>query len=105
MKLIENEWRYYDLELQIPYPWYTKPALEFIEKIDLKRKEIFEFGAGDSTRWYREKGAIVKGVDNGFRWADSDGITCEMYYPAYVDHIDRFGLFDIIVIDGAQRRH
>lgn len=105
MKRIEGEWRYFDEALNMPYPWYTKPALEVIDKLILRKKRIFEYGCGLSTEWFRAKGAKVFGVDTNMEWATSESIKHEPCFPAYVDYIEKCGTycFDIVVIDGSWR--
>lgn len=84
-------------------PWYTSPCLEWLLTLDLKSKRIFEYGVGDSTLYYKYRGAEVYGVDNSYIWADignSQFITNEVNYPlAIYGHGD----FDIVVIDGICR--
>lgn len=88
-------------------PWYTSPCLEWLLTLDFRRKKIFEYGVGDSTIWYRTKGAVVDGVDNSLTWINKVGsptLRYEEYFPAYADWIDHCKeLFDIIVIDGVWR--
>lgn len=103
MKRIEGEWRYFDESLNIPYPWYTKGCLEFLETLDLKGKRVFEYGVGESTTWYLEKGAICFGVDNSIEWANYTGSKFAVFNNEYVGAIDEYGLFDIVVVDGAWR--
>lgn len=102
MKLIENEWRYYDEILDTPYPWYTKPCLEWLECQPLKNKKIWEYGAGESTKWYRKSGAIVKGVDSNRNYQPK-GIEFEVLSPDYERSILNRGPFDFIIIDGIWR--
>lgn len=104
MRLIENEWRYFDEVLNIPYPWYTKPCLEWLECISLKGKKIWEYGAGDSTKWYRTSKAIVKGVDSN-RDYQPKGIHFAILQDEYTQAISKKGPFDFIIIDGIWRDH
>lgn len=106
MKRIEGEWRYFDEALGIPYPWYTKPCLEYLEKINFFNKKVWEFGVGDSTIWYRFNGAIVYGVDNNLEWASKLGASFQYYRHGYLQSIGCFqkgNEFDIICIDGVWR--
>lgn len=105
MKRIEGEWRYFDEALGIPYPWLTSTSLKEIEQIDFKGKRIFEYGAGDSTTWFKKKGAQVWSVDNDFEWASKMDCKFASYFHEYVFEIDGAGMFDIIVVDGAWRDH
>lgn len=103
MKRIDGEWRYFDEALNMPYPWYTRPALEFLEKRILTRKRVFEYGTGDSTKWYRERGAVVYGVDNNRDYL-SEGVQFKTTESEYTKAIFSHSLpFDIVVIDGEWR--
>lgn len=104
MKRIPGEWRYFDEQANMPYPWYTRPCLEYLEIIDFSNKTIFEYGVGDSTKWFRAKGAMCYGVDNDFNWAQSPWIA---YVPDnesdYINSVYELIQLDIIVIDGLFR--
>jgi hypothetical protein len=103
MKRIPGEWRYFDEALNMPFPWYTSTSLEFLETLDLKGKRVFEYGVGESTEWYRAKGAEVFGVDIDPHWAAKVGAKFTIWNNEYVHAIDQLGLFDIVAIDGAWR--
>jgi hypothetical protein len=104
MRRIENEWRYFDEDLNIPYPWYTKGALQFLEMIPIRGKRIFEYGVGDSTEWYRRNGALCYGVDNNLEFAHSRNSYFEAFHDEYLACIENPGCeFDIVVIDGVWR--
>ncbi len=55
-------------------PWYTHPALDVIEKWDLKGKRILEWGAGLSTLWWADRvglGGVVCTIEHvgaDFTW-------------------------------------
>lgn len=89
-------------------PWYTRPCLEWLVTLDLKGKDIFEYGCGNSTLWYRSKGANVVGIDDNIEWAEKAGVyyVNNKFFPleAYVEPIsDHAKLFDIVVVDGSYR--
>lgn len=103
IELKENEWRYVDSKTKEVCPWYVKGVIEMLYKMDLRRKKIFEYGAGNSTHWFRSRGAIIEGVDSNLAFADMCRVKFEPYFPAYVDYLDNFEKFDIIIIDGDWR--
>lgn len=106
MRRITGEWRYFDDALGIPYPWYTGPALEVLNSLNLEGANIFEYGVGKSTDWYRMKGANVHGVDVLKEWADETGCQHEPHYSDYIHAIKKHGIkFDIVAIDGDFRDH
>jgi hypothetical protein len=102
---IEGEWRYFDEELKILYPWYTKPCLEWLESIDITFMTIFEYGVGNSSNWFRAKDAYaVFGVDDNKAWVRDVFTTYEYQQEAYLKSIYEMEMkFDLIVIDGAFR--
>lgn len=106
MKEIEG-WQTFDEQLEINMPWYTRPCLAWLQTIDLKGKNIFEYGVGNSTKWYKAKGAITFGVDTNEGWAEFADVDCEREEEAYIKSINHPSLldinFDIICIDGIWR--
>lgn len=103
MILIKDEWRYFDEALGIPYPWYTSQALKFIDAQDIKGMRIWEYGVGDSTAWYRARGATVEGVDNDLEWATKMGCNFAMYSNEYVGNMVIGKMYDLIAVDGVWR--
>lgn len=97
MKELEY-WRTED-EFGVVMPWYTRPCLEWLNTLDLKGKDVFEFGCGVSTLWYRSREANVKGVDSNEEWLM--GQTFAIEKEDYLNAIK--GMYDLIVIDGIHR--
>lgn len=94
-------------------PWYTYPAIEFIENKIAKNFRVFEYGSGNSTLWWSTQVAEVVSIESDEKWftylqqevpsnVKLIFIEEEKEYPAtitqYPDHY-----FDIIVIDGISR--
>lgn len=104
IELIPNEWRYRDINTGEICPWYVKSVVEMLYGMDLNGMNIFEYGVGDSTLWYRNRQANVSGVDSNPEWAQRMKVKHCDQLPAYPDTINEFDcLFDIIVIDGIFR--
>lgn len=102
--------RIMDPETGFIFPWYTSTCLEWLKTLDLKGKRVFEYGIGDSTNWYRTKGANVYGVDDNVEWTGKIGdswpprIEWDKRKYQYITMIERWGHdYDIIVIDGSYR--
>lgn len=92
-----------DPENGLIMPWYTSTCLEWLRTLDLKGKYIFEYGSGDSTKWFRARGSSVWGVDNQIEYTGGD-IQFRPYFPEYCSAILQLHwLFDIVVIDGEWR--
>jgi hypothetical protein len=94
-----------DTETWLIMPWYTSPCLEWMLTMDLKGKRVFEYGVGDSTRWYKSKGATTRGVDYDLHWAGlafSRFANDKEHYIKCSVQLD-IKDYDIIIIDGDYR--
>lgn len=98
-------WRTHD-DRGVTMPWYSRPCLEWLDKLDLHHKEVFEFGCGASSLWYLSRRADINGVDSSadwqfipvgevvYQWVETDK-------EAYVTSCHRpRGQYDLIIIDG-----
>lgn len=95
-----------------PVPWFTYPAIEFLEQFDFSRLAVFEFGAGQSTLFWKARAERVVSVESNASWyarlrdqvgADVDltlAETAAKYAGRLGDHDETY---DVIVIDGIAR--
>ena len=65
------------IELKIPIdvnedaiPLYSYPAIEYIKSLNFSNKEIFEFGAGQSTLFWSKIAKNVTSVENNQIWIE-----------------------------------
>ncbi len=94
-----------------PLPWFTYPAIDFLNQFDFKDQTIFEYGCGMSTLFWMDKNAHVFGVEDNPIWFQeisqlSKGkANIELLNEVeYVNSIKNLNLqFDLIVIDGKYR--
>lgn len=96
-----------------PVAWYTYPALAFLADRIKPEMRVFEFGSGNSTRWWAEQASMVHAVEDDRAWYDrlvasglpeSIDLRYEVDEDAYVQSIAARGLsFDVVVIDGSHR--
>jgi len=92
-------------------PWYTKPMLDVLVTWPLAEWSVFEYGAGWSTLWYASRCLNVVSVDNNAAWVDSlrkaapANVVVHHHdnQPSYINSIDAYGKFDLIIVDGAWR--
>ncbi len=49
-------------------PWLTFEAIERLGTLDLKGKNVFEYGSGGSTLFWLDKGAKVVSVEHDLEW-------------------------------------
>jgi hypothetical protein len=93
-----------------PVPWYTYPCIEFLSGLSFEGKNVWEYGCGNSTRWWAARAQSVRAVENEVDWhtlvrkmipgnASVDLVASDR--RKYVDAILANGSkFDVIVVDG-----
>jgi len=95
-----------------PTPWYTYPALEYLDGIDFRNKVIFEFGSGNSTLYWARVAKKVISVEGDLQWYQKMkmGIPKNVSYVFARNKRDYLSAlsdtkihFDVIVIDGEFR--
>jgi len=96
-----------------PLPWYTYPCIAFLEGRVKPDMRVFEYGSGQSTRWWASRVARVDSVEDDESWMTRvsedlpDNVDLR-FAPsedgAYArSALDRDTRFDVIVIDGSDR--
>lgn len=96
-----------------PIPWYTYPAIEYLSQFDYSKKKVFEFGCGNSSRFWAGRAETVTSVEDNPKFLEKwqkefveKNITIrfreegEGYYNAILEDE---ALYDVIVIDGKNR--
>jgi hypothetical protein len=97
-----------------PLPWFTYPAIEFLEERLRPDMTLFEYGGGNSTLYFAKRLKQVTTVEHNPQWfrhldeSKPDNVRlvfCELEYAgaycrAAPDQAERF---DIIVVDGRDR--
>jgi precorrin-6B methylase 2 len=95
-----------------PLPWYTYPAIEFLESLDFSRCDVFEFGAGNSSLYWAARARTVTSVEDDPRWhgrvvaraARNQTTWLRPDEAAYVAAVAQSESgYDVIVIDGNHR--
>lgn len=95
-----------------PVPWFTYGAINFLDQQQLQGLRVFEFGTGNSTLYWVRRGCEVRAVEADENWANyvrSNTVgKAEILhvgeianYPSAI--LDFDNLFDIIIVDGADR--
>jgi FkbM family methyltransferase len=96
-----------------PLPWYTYPAISFLDQVDLGGKTVFEFGAGNSSLYFARRARRVISVESDPRWyaqvAASKPANLTIHLcPQEAEYLrvlcEGEVLPDVIAIDGAWRR-
>jgi hypothetical protein len=94
-------------------PWFTYPAIEYLSQLDFSGKTVFEFGAGHSSVFWSRRAARVVSVEHDRTWHErlrarlpaSHELHLIEDPAAYPQALaQRSERFDVIVVDGIERR-
>lgn len=95
-----------------PIPWYTYPAIDYLNQLDFRKKSIFEWGSGNSSLfWSKRAESIVSIEDNEFWYQkikslkkENQKILLIIDKEEYINAITKqYIKYDIIIIDGLYR--
>lgn len=94
-----------------PIPWYTYPSIEYLNQFDYSEKRVFEYGCGNSSLYWAKRAKEVISVDDNEDWhgkifnskPDNLSVILEKNWDLYAKSLEKYGKFDIIVIDGYVR--
>lgn len=99
-----------------PIPWLSYPIIDFLEKKLNDKLTVFEYGGGNSTRYYCEKVKEVYTVESDYDWFKHLKKNCGKNVVLFYEPIEQEGKdyilkpktvnknFDIIIIDGMVRK-
>lgn len=95
-----------------PIPWYTYSAIKFIEGRLKPEFDIFEYGCGNSTRWFAKRVNSVHATEHDSKWMEKVSLklpgNAKVFHfevgDNYVESIQKLNKkFHIIVVDGMER--
>lgn len=95
-----------------PVPWFTYAATDFLQSRIPTHLRVFEWGAGGSTLWWAQRTAEVVTCEHDPDWYNEvlrvqpSNVTIilrSIKGNAYASEVLNHRLFDVIVIDGADR--
>jgi hypothetical protein len=93
-----------------PIPWYTYPAIEFLNQLDFSNSSIFEYGSGNSSKWWASRCKKLVSVESDKSWfeylqstkPDNQELILRSDPKEYIFEIkNRTCELDVIVIDGS----
>lgn len=91
-------------------PWYTYPAIEYLNGLDFSSLTVLEFGSGSSSVWWAGKAKFVLAVENNKEWFEKvRGKGNDKLDVVFADTESDYlaagsgRKFNVIVIDGAYR--
>jgi hypothetical protein len=90
-----------------PLPWYTYSFILFLKPRLKPGFVVFEYGSGNSTRWYAERVSHINAVEHDSEWIKLPSNATVIERPlgqTYVESVSGTGqLYNIIVVDGRNR--
>ena len=95
-----------------PQPWFTYPAIAYLNGRDLSQMDVFEFGAGYSTAYFSKMAKSVLSVDDNAKWigtvrqmaGDNSEVILATTKEDYLAAISKRKSYDLIVVDGMDWR-
>ena len=95
-----------------PLPWYTYPAIEYLQQFDFSKCDIFEYGSGNSSKFWAQRAQTVISVESDLKWYESGIHDLSsnqklLLMTEKTEYVNALHLndcyFDTIVIDGVYR--
>ena len=93
-------------------PWYTYPAIEFLDNLDFSQKTVLEYGSGNSSAFWAKRSKSVLSIEHDRVWFDristrlapNQSIYLRESEGDYLEAVNRSPYrYDVIVIDGKYR--
>ena len=93
-------------------PWYTYPAIEYLNAIDFSGKSVFEFGSGNSSLFWASRAKSIVSVEDNEQWFNkvkeslgkNQKLVLRPSKAEYANVIHEFDeIYDVVVIDGNHR--
>jgi hypothetical protein len=94
-----------------PIPWFTYPAIEYLNQLDFTRSSILEWGVGNSTLYFANRCKSIVSIEHNKEWYNT--IAKDLPVNAKVLLVDEneyatkphqfSSKFDIIIVDGIKR--
>lgn len=97
-------------------PWWTRPALSWLLDSHVGGWSVFEWGCGRSSVWFDRHALRYAGIESNHKHVLVPGVLhvpvdqhphdveSDDSQPPYVTEARRFGLHDLVVVDGIYRR-
>lgn len=94
-----------------PIPWFTYPAIQYLEGLDFTKCIIYEWGSGASTIWWSSRADRVVSIEDDPDWFNELEArvpeNCDLKLVSESNYISAFGaqelLPDVVIIDGKDR--
>ncbi len=96
-------WFYLDTENNLVMPNYTLSCLKWLSDEVKKDWNIFEYGSGYSSIWWRAK-CKYSAIESNAPWARAIAVKHQPDKQQYIEGCKSDSFFDCIVVDGIHRQ-
>lgn len=99
-----------------PVPWVTYPFIDFISERLNNNHCVFEFGSGNSTKFYATKAKYVYAVEHDEKWVqylqkndvaeqnvELQYVPLEKGYAQALEYQEDPKKYDVVIVDGRER--
>jgi hypothetical protein len=95
-----------------PLPWYTYPAIAFFDQLDFTGCHVFEYGSGNSSKFWSGRSLSVTSVEISHDWYQTvlknlSPNNSLIYAPSVKEYVTSINKnshhYDVIVVDGSFR--
>lgn len=95
-----------------PLPWYTYPAIDYLNEINWQNKVVFEYSCGNGSLYWADRCKKIISIESDRAWYErissakrkNQIIELEETAEQYVKKINDYdNKFDVIIIDGDER--
>jgi hypothetical protein len=97
-----------------PLPWFTYPAIEFLDSLDLTEAFVFEWGSGNSSAFFARRCREIESIESDSNWHKYQlGIIAKNQHLRLAPegqneyscaiNSGNHKEYDLIIIDGKQR--
>lgn len=95
-----------------PLPWYTYPAIEYLQQFEFSECSVFEYGSGNGSRFWSKRAQSVISIESDPEWYQSgiqdllpnQKLLLKIDKDEYVTSIHLGDKpFDLVIIDGMYR--
>lgn len=92
-------------------PWFTYPAIEYLSQFDLKEKDVFEWGSGNSSFFFAKRVRTITSVEISIDWYNLGVQKLKSNQTLILSTHDNYAneivikekKYDLIIIDGILR--
>ena len=93
-------------------PWYTYPAIEYLNNLDFSKKLVFEYGSGNSSTYWSIKSKQIVSIEHDKTWYDkvklklnnNQTLLFQENNIEYENSLEKQNIkYDVVIIDGIRR--